>query len=285
MAINVKKEPPTAIDNELFQFYTRYQMCQIKKSTSLWNNSKEKEAMLTILTEFENVDGNTLRLIVNQIFENSIQKFNNSDKESEGMNVDTTVIHSAPTNETGATKMEALESKQDNCEDELEEASTSDSHAKNMISVVPLVENEAPIIVPKNIQEILSLPSIEEIQHMTTHIERSKYILLKRMRVVDESFKFKASAQNASYTVRVYNLLGNSRSPLYQSQLNLIAYRFGKVVQHETLYSSQNVKEVERKLYGDLIRMHTSTISCTRCSNFVRRRNEKIRKKMDCTIC
>jgi hypothetical protein len=52
-----QEEPLSPIDNELFQFYTRYQLCQLKKSTTLWKNNKEKDAMLDILANFEKVDG------------------------------------------------------------------------------------------------------------------------------------------------------------------------------------------------------------------------------------
>lgn len=52
-----QEEPVSPIDNELFQFYTRYQLCQLKKSTTLWKDSKEKDAMLDILANFEKVDG------------------------------------------------------------------------------------------------------------------------------------------------------------------------------------------------------------------------------------
>lgn len=50
-------EPLDPIDNDLFHSYTRYQLCQLKKSTSLWVCNKEKEAMLNILGQFESIDG------------------------------------------------------------------------------------------------------------------------------------------------------------------------------------------------------------------------------------
>ncbi|CEP13099.1 hypothetical protein [Parasitella parasitica] len=157
MTKNVNKKSSKTIDNELFQFYTRYQMCQIQKSTSFWSNSKEKEAMLAILTEFEHVDGNTLRLIVDQIFENSVQKFNTADKEPEEINSAMNVNHSTPIDDIGMTKMEAIECKHEYA---LEEASTSNTLAINMISAAPVVENES-IIAPGDVKELLSIPSIE----------------------------------------------------------------------------------------------------------------------------
>ncbi|KAL7324249.1 hypothetical protein PS15p_210783 [Mucor circinelloides] len=63
------------VDEELFQFYLQFQLRQIKKSMLLWNDNSEKDAIISILNNCQYVNGNTLRMIFDDIFDNSVQTF------------------------------------------------------------------------------------------------------------------------------------------------------------------------------------------------------------------
>lgn len=76
------------------------------------------------------------------------------------------------------------------------------------------------------------------------------------MKLVDESFTFKAFAHNATFTFYISDKLSDIRHPLSQSQANLIAYRFGMMLQKEKFpLSDYDAFKREKQCYAEVIRM------------------------------
>ncbi|CAO3653809.1 unnamed protein product [Mucor fragilis] len=74
------QEEDALINDELFHLYLEYQLCKVKKNRpSIWNaDNTEKDALVHILTQCQNINGNTLHSVMKDIFENSIAKYTDS---------------------------------------------------------------------------------------------------------------------------------------------------------------------------------------------------------------
>ncbi|KAG1089608.1 hypothetical protein G6F42_019934 [Rhizopus arrhizus] len=243
MTGNQEQDPLYPIDNELFHSYTRYQMCLLKNSTSFWSCSKQREAMLNILSQFESIDGNTLRTVVNQIFENSTQQhsFGDQNKESWGLPESSGNAFNLENNPSSSTARAAETSKSKATQERAGTngivASRTRSKESTCIQELPLAKKSNtsdPII--ESLQHLISGPNLEELKRFTSDIERSKLVILTRIRRVDKSFKL--SGVNTSCSLHISDPLDDHRSPLSLCQSNLIAYRFGKLFEQETLYLS-----------------------------------------------
>ncbi|KAL9548934.1 hypothetical protein PS6_006335 [Mucor atramentarius] len=262
MAGNQEPNPLHPIDNELFHSYTRYQMCLLKNSTSFWSCDKQREAMLNILSQFESVDGNTLRTVVNQIFENSSQQqsFGEQNKEPWGLpessgsafnlenHPSSSTARAAETSKSKATQERTrtngivasrTRSRESTCIQELPLAKKSNTSNPSIESLQQLISgsNLAGLSYTHLVDALylFTLPVLE-LKRFTSDIERSKLVILTRMRRVDKSFKI--SGVNTSYSLHISDPLDDHRSPLSLCQSNLIAYRFGKLLEQEALYHS-----------------------------------------------
>lgn len=279
MAGNQEPNPLHPIDNELFHSYTRYQMCLLKNSTSFWSCDKQREAMLNILSQFESVDGSkwsclhetaclmdiridTLRTVVNQIFENSSQQqsFGEQNKEPWGLpessgsafnlenHPSSSTARAAETSKSKATQERTrtngivasrTRSRESTCIQELPLAKKSNTSNPSIESLQQLISgsNLAGLSYTHLVDALylFTLPVLE-LKRFTSDIERSKLVILTRMRRVDKSFKI--SGVNTSYSLHISDPLDDHRSPLSLCQSNLIAYRFGKLLEQEALYHS-----------------------------------------------
>lgn len=279
MAGNQEPDPLYPIDNELFHSYTRYQMCLLKNSTSFWSCSKQREAMLNILSQFESIDGSkwsclhetaclmyiridTLRTVVNQIFENSTQQhsFGDQNRESWSLPESSGSAFNLENYSSSSTARAAETSKSKTTQERAGTngiiASRTRSKESTSIQELPLAKKSNtsdPII--ESLQQLISGPNLEglsythlfvalysftlpilELRRFTSDIERSKLVILTRIRRVDKSFKL--SGVNTSCSLHISDPLDDHRSPLSLCQSNLIAYRFGKLFEQETLYHS-----------------------------------------------
>jgi hypothetical protein len=76
------------------------------------------------------------------------------------------------------------------------------------------------------------------------------------MKIVNESFTFKASTYDATFTFHISDKLSDIKHPLSQSQANLIAYRFGMMIKNESFpLSDYNTFKREKQCYDELICM------------------------------
>ncbi|CAO3656900.1 unnamed protein product [Mucor fragilis] len=263
MASNQESEPLSRIDNDLFHCYTRYQLCQLKKSTSLWTCNQEKTAMLNILGQFESIDGNTLRMVVNQIFENSTQtcnSINDTNEASVGYQEgpgSTFILENLPS--SSGTTISATVSNGEAAQDRActSSAITSKRHSKSQnLTQMRRIAKKSKTVDPivEKLKRLISRPSLEELVNLIDHVERSEYVILTRIRRVSTSFKFKVSAGTANYSLHVSNSFGDPRSPMSLCQMNLIAYQFGKLLQQEERFEpdGEKKKETESKCYHNI---------------------------------
>ncbi|GAN10219.1 hypothetical protein MAM1_0331c09757 [Mucor ambiguus] len=234
MASKRELDSQSPIDNDLFHAYTRYQLCQLKNSTSLWTCNQEKEAMLNILGQFETIDGNTLRMVVNQIFENSVQMYNcNETNESflgyQGESSSTSHLENALSSPSNAS-VEVSDNSGTIQDRTWNVCTRSTSKKPELIQEHPIAKKSKPLDATiRKLRKHISRTNLEELCNLTDHVERSKYVVLTRMRRVNTSFTFRVSAATADHSLHISNPLGDYRNPMSVCQANLIAYRFGKV--------------------------------------------------------
>ncbi|KAK4514119.1 uncharacterized protein ATC70_006127 [Mucor velutinosus] len=257
MANNQESEPLSPIDNDLFHSYTRYKLCQLAESTSLWTCSQEKDAMLNILAQFEKIDGNTLRMMVNQIFENSAQTYSFSDTNKEPLGFQE--------ESSGAYHLENLPSPPGTVIAEVFDSEAIQNKPWTTRTITSITRQKRPMVIREpslakkskatdriieKLKNLMSRTNLEELGNLTDHVERSKYVILTRMRRVSTSFKFKASTVTANYLLHVSNSFGDPRSPMSMCQMNLIAYRFGKLLEQGRFHSKDGKrKKAELECY------------------------------------
>ncbi|KAL9544510.1 hypothetical protein MBANPS3_007582 [Mucor bainieri] len=252
MASNQESEPLSPIDNDLFRAYTRYQLCQLKYSTSLWTSNQEKEAMLNVLSQFESINGNTLRMVINEIFKNSVQTLDFIDTDDQAapryQEEPTSTFHrddyrSSPSPPVSARVSVVIQER---------------PLAGRSKKADPIVEKLKKFMSRPNRIVLSICPT--ELYDLTDHVERGKYVVLTRMRRVSTSFKFKTSGAAANHSLRITNSFNDPRSPMSMCQANLIAYRFGKLFEHAK--KGKQTRKAETACYN--------VIKATPASKYVR---------------
>ncbi|KAI8637119.1 hypothetical protein BD408DRAFT_425129 [Parasitella parasitica] len=281
------------INNELFRLYTEYLVCQVRKSApSFWKSDEaEKNALIEILTQFQHVDANVLRMVVDEIFENSVEKFSQTimgnivnDKVSE--------IAAEKAKEPAtdyrdrAPKVIANTSNNDS-DSSLEEdnnvpspvhttMAVADASDKAAISKRNIIHSSTAIQTRSrkrkhSISEnpngcSLSRPAKKEIEKLVSDVENTKVMLRQRMKSVGESFSVNPTSaniiQNATpsvFTISNWPKESSNTKIFHKCQENFIAFRFGKLVErlrrkYPAPAAIQRERQYQEELQRELIR-------------------------------
>ncbi|CEP19994.1 hypothetical protein [Parasitella parasitica] len=270
-----KQQQSPPIDNELFHIYVRYQLCQLKKSPRIWNDSKEKSVIMDILENCQHVNGNTLRSIFNDTFKNSIQNcdYGGSDQTSVTIN-NMNKQEPQPADAVMDEATSLIEVRK--AETSIESNSAKQHERKPAIQMVteaafPALFDTPPALSRRNRsntspgQGILSRKAFDELDRLLDKVEQSKQTLYTRMRVINESFTIsyaiptKSSSSTNAFSFHILQRF-SPNSIRGQCQENLVAYRFGNLIRTDRRVpvTKKGLKE-KREYYNDLMATIKST--------------------------
>ncbi|CAO0795867.1 unnamed protein product [Mucor circinelloides] len=261
------------VDEELFQFYLQFQLRKIKKSMRLWNDSSEKDAIINILNSCQYVNGNTLRMIFDDIFDNSVQMFTPPRtavttankpvvKEEEGhgstSHADASKLGSEGTEPTPLYDSTDNENEHTTQSDEESQSDYRDSDDEELKSKINKTRNN-DLSLPSFLQYTVTKSACNDLRVMLSNLRVTKDIFRSRMNIIKDSFKihYKLRSQNSPSTepncrFEIINHF-NYRESMGQCQLNLIAYQLGKIEEMEKeALSTKQVKVNRCQYYYDL---------------------------------
>ncbi|KAL7310144.1 hypothetical protein PS15m_010938 [Mucor circinelloides] len=274
----------TSIDNELFHSYTQYKLCKVEKSNEL--TKSEKAAIITILKNFQFVDGNTLRSILNDAFQHSSvgnsYPFGNradavhdasSSTHNEILDSITDMIDLTIDGEDSSSSEPAYselvyrkpnsgESSDDAFDYEREDSSNLNGsfNRKRQHSSLKRNKGKQPA-EDLDMQGILSHEAFIQLGNMLRQIDQSKRTLCDRIKAVNDSFEIQTtfptsgtSSFDQPETFKI-NRHFHRQSRLNQSQEHLAAYKIGKLVQRDkTLFPPDGVYNNMKRYYNSLIK-------------------------------
>ncbi|KAK4515097.1 uncharacterized protein ATC70_002707 [Mucor velutinosus] len=280
------QEEDSLINDELFHLYIEYQLCKIKNTPSLWNaDDTEKYALISILTQCQKINGNTLRSVMKDIFENSVAKY--ADSSSSTMIVHHSTPHmNSSKNRIPQVIVNTTEDDDDDDETDSEaskEATTSlgcnrtriidrmyidlDNAAVSKRNILPSntprrgrsltpsklepkekkQKHKGKAVVNPIVHSLLTDSKIAEMEQMASQAGRTKALLRKRIYAINDSVSMNVSSKiPATFSVLNYgNCPGTTMKNMYRCQENFIVYRFGKLV--ERLHQECSEREARDK--------------------------------------
>ncbi|GAN05599.1 hypothetical protein MAM1_0096c05070 [Mucor ambiguus] len=284
------QEYNSSINDELFHLYTEYQLCKIKNKPSLWNAADtEKNALISILTQCKNINGNTLRLVMKDIFENSVAKYTDSSGS-------TAVHHTPHTNSSNGRIPQVIANITEDDNDDTdstasEEAATSSTYIRTRLSERMATNLDNAAVSPRNIlssstlkrgrslepqtekkqklklkgkidesgiiSEMLVRSNIAEIRRLVSEVGQTKVMLRKRIYAINDSvLENHSSALSTTFSVLDYaSCPHTTERTMYRCQENFIGYRFGKLVERlRQEYSEWEAYNKAKEHYDDLQR-------------------------------
>ncbi|KAI8641370.1 hypothetical protein BD408DRAFT_418151 [Parasitella parasitica] len=272
-----RADPP--IDNELFHIYAQYQLCQLKKSPRIWNDSKEKNTIIDMLENCQHVNGNTLRSIFNDTFRNSIQNCDYGDPDQSNVTI-YSMNNQEPQPAVTVTD-EAASLVQDDKKTEQYEIPVQLNPVKQQEekpalgmateTTFPTLHNDAPTLRKRSKphapsgQSILPRRAFDELDRLLDNVEQSKQTLYARMRIVNESFTISyaiPTKSNSSTSTFSFHILQrfSPNSIRGQCQENLVAYRFGNLIRTDKRVPlTKRALKNKREYYNDLMATIKST--------------------------
>ncbi|CAO0800152.1 unnamed protein product [Mucor circinelloides] len=270
------QEGDSLINEELFHLYTEYQLCKVRKNTpSTWNaDDNEKNALISILTQCQEINGNTLRLVMKDIFDNSVVKY--ADSNSSVINY-TPDMNSSSTGRIPEVIVNTTDDETDSVASR--EAATSpiyanpnpsdaiglpcDNAAISKRNILPsstprLGRSVTPKLEPKeekhrsddrSVHKVLTDNGIEDLAQMTSQVARTEAMLRERCYAINDSVLVNFSSTVSTFSV--LNHVGSSDTDgkiLYKCQENFIGFRFGKLL--ERLYQEYPEKVAVARAKG-----------------------------------
>ncbi|CAO0791564.1 unnamed protein product [Mucor circinelloides] len=277
----------TPIDNELFHSYTQYKLCKVEKSSEL--TKSEKATIIAILKNFQFVDGNTLRSILNDAFQhssvgNSYPFGNRADTAHDASSnthneiadsitdvIDLTIDGEGSSKSSSSEpvysdlvykKSSSEESSDDAFDYEREDSSNLNGsfNRKRKHSSLKTNKGKQPA-EDLDMQGILSHEAFIQLGNMLRQIEQSKRTLCDRIKAVNDSFEIQTafpisgtSSFDQPETFKI-NRHFHRQSRLNQSQEHLAAYKIGKLVQRDKeLFPPDGVYKNMKRYYNSLIK-------------------------------
>ncbi|KAK4514123.1 uncharacterized protein ATC70_006131 [Mucor velutinosus] len=270
----MSSQKDNAIDEELFQFYLQFRLRQIQKNMLLWEDNSEKEVLVNILTNCQHVNGNTLRMIVNDIFDKSVQTFTydkplatKSVAVSDGEKREHSKSHAESSKATLDCNQPSPLHDDTDCEydDTTESVQNGESSVYSDSAGSEEIRKKRPRVisiessVPLVLQHLITKSSSTDLEAMLSNLQVTKDIFRSRMNIIKNTFKIHYTPRSASSFSTIpkcrFEIINqfSYKSPMGQCQLNMIAYQLGKIEEMEKeVFSIKQVRKNRLRYYQDL---------------------------------
>ncbi|CEP13100.1 hypothetical protein [Parasitella parasitica] len=239
----MSSQQTNSIDDELFQFYIQYHLRLIKKSMLIWGDNSEKNIIVNILNNCQYVEGDMLRSVMSEIFDNSTLNFTHRKDDILKITGEIAVFSEKNTNaeQSSESIVEGTEPIHSDSSYEQPKVKRTRTLAANTRTSTPrkLEDSLGKQGVSKLLQKVLSKSAPKEIDCMVKYKERSRYVFHTRMKTLCDNIKINYTFPGEDVSADTPNCTFDIRYPfsiktvLGQCQLNLTSYQLGKLREKE----------------------------------------------------